>query len=48
MEAEIREKLPGLKTRGGYIFATDHSTPSNVSFDAFRRIVEVVKDVGSY
>ena len=48
MEAEVRAKLPELKAEGGYIFATDHSTPSNVSFDAFRHIVAVVKEVGSY
>ena len=48
MEAEVRQKLPRLKERGCYIFATDHSTPSNVSFDAFSRIVDVAKEVGSY
>ncbi len=48
MEAEVRRNLPVLMENGGYIFATDHSTPSNVSLEAFRRIVEVVKDVGRY
>jgi uroporphyrinogen decarboxylase len=48
MEAAVRQNLPALMENGGYIFATDHSTPSNVSLDAFKRIVEVVKDVGRY
>ena len=42
------EILPQLMAGGGYIFATDHSTPSEVSLDQFRRIVELVKEVGRY
>ena len=30
LEATVRQWLPELKAGGGYIFATDHSTPSNV------------------
>lgn len=48
MEAAVRENLPVLMENGGYIFATDHSTPSNVSLEAFKRIVGVVKEVGRY
>ena len=48
MEAAIRRDLPVLKEGGGYVFATDHSTPSNVSLQDFKRIVQVVKDVGRY
>lgn len=48
METAIRENLPALMENGGYIFATDHSTPSNVSLEAFRRITDAVKDVGRY
>ena len=48
MEANVRENLPRLMKAGGYIFATDHTTPSNVSLEDFRHIVNVVKDVGSY
>jgi uroporphyrinogen decarboxylase len=48
MEAAVRENLPVLMENGGYIFATDHSTPSNVSLEAFKRIVAVVKEVGRY
>ena len=48
MEAAVRRDLPILMKGGGYIFATDHSTPSNVSLQDFQRIVQVVKDVGRY
>jgi uroporphyrinogen decarboxylase len=48
MEAAVRGDLPVLMEGGGYIFATDHSTPSNVSLQDFRRIVQVVKEVGRY
>lgn len=48
MEATVREWLPRLMAGGGYIFSTDHSTPSNVSLSQFGRIVQVVKDVGRY
>jgi len=48
MEATVREWLPILMQSGGYVFSTDHSTPSNATGQAFRRIVEVVKEVGAY
>lgn len=48
MEEAVRRDLPGLMRDGGYIFATDHSTPVNVSLTDFRRIVEVAKAVGRY
>ena len=48
MEAAVREWLPILMHSGGYVFGTDHSTPSNATLQAFRRIVEVVKEVGAY
>lgn len=48
MEAEIRRLVPVLKESGGYIFASDHSVPSNVSLDNFRYVTELVKDVGRY
>ena len=47
-EPEIREKLPTLMKGGGYVFASDHSIPDSVSFDTMRRIVELVKDIGTY
>ncbi|MCA1808815.1 MAG: hypothetical protein LC725_05090, partial [Lentisphaerae bacterium] len=48
MEAEVRAKLPALKESGGYIWATDHSVPDNVSLKDFQHIVGVVKEVGAY
>jgi uroporphyrinogen decarboxylase len=48
IEAEIREKVPVLKESGGYIFSSDHSVPSSVSLEDFRRIVELAKEVGGY
>ena len=48
MEAAVRRNLPVLMEGGGYVFATDHSTPSSVNLQDFRRIVHVVKDVGRY
>ena len=48
MEATVRENLPILMKDGGYMFATDHSTPSEVSLEQFKRIVAVVKEVGRY
>lgn len=48
LEAEMRRVIPTLKAGGGYIFATDHSVPSNVSLDDFRRVIAVAKEVGAY
>ena len=48
MKSMVREWLPIMMENGGYIFATDHSTPSNVSAEDFRTIIELVKKVGSY
>ncbi len=48
IEAEMRVTVPTLKENGGYIFSSDHSVPSSVSLDNFRRIVELAKELGSY
>lgn len=45
---EIHRVVPALKEKGGYIFASDHSIPSSVSFDNFKKIISTVKEVGSY
>ncbi len=47
-EAEIRQKLPVLMKGGGYVFGSDHSIPDSVSLDTMRRIIELVKDLGTY
>lgn len=48
MEAEMRRLIPILKENGGYIFSSDHSVPSSVSLEGFRRTVELAKELGSY
>lgn len=48
IEAEIERVLPVMKQNGGYIFASDHSVPSSVSLNDFRRIADLAKSLGSY
>lgn len=47
-EVQMREVVPVLKESGGYIFSSDHSVPSSVSLETFRRIVNLAKELGSY
>ena len=46
--AEIEEKVPRLKGNGGFIFASDHSIPNDVSLENMKRIVEAAKRAGAY
>lgn len=48
IEAEITRVLPVMKQNGGYIFSSDHSVPSSVSLEDFRRITDLAKKLGSY
>ena len=48
IEAEMKRIIPQLKKNGGYIFAEDHSIPDNVSFEDYKRIVKLGKELGSY
>jgi uroporphyrinogen decarboxylase len=48
IQAEMERVIPVLKENGGYIFSSDHSVPSSVSLEDFRRIVELAKRLGSY
>jgi uroporphyrinogen decarboxylase len=48
IEAEMREVIPIMKENGGYIFSSDHSIPSSVSLEDFRRIISLAKELGSY
>ncbi|NLC68847.1 MAG: hypothetical protein GX754_08760 [Clostridiaceae bacterium] len=48
IEAEIKKVLPVMKESGGYIFSSDHSIPNTVSLENFMRIIQLVKEVGSY
>lgn len=47
IEAEMRKVVPSLKESGGYIFSSDHSVPSSVSLENFRRIVQLAKELGA-
>ncbi len=46
--AEIERLVPTLKQGGGYIFSSDHSIHSGVSFETYRAIVEAAKRCGAY
>lgn len=48
LEAEMRRVMAILKENGGYIFSSDHSVPSSVSLENFRRITDLAKELGSY
>jgi uroporphyrinogen decarboxylase len=48
IRAEVERLVPVMKESGGYVFSSDHSVPSTVSLEDFRRIVELAKDLGSY
>jgi uroporphyrinogen decarboxylase len=48
IEAEMRRVVPVLKRNGGYIFSSDHSVPSTVSLEDFRRITDLAKTLGAY
>ncbi len=48
IRAEMEQVIPVVKQNGGYIFSSDHSVPSTVSLEDFRRIVELAKQLGSY
>lgn len=48
IQAEMRRLIPELKRDGGYIFSSDHSVPSAVSLEDFRRITDLAKELGRY
>jgi len=49
MEREIRAKLEiGMASPGGYVFHSDHSIPTQVSFQRYGKVVEVVRKYGVY
>jgi len=48
IEAEMRRVVPVLKEGGGYVFSSDHSVPSSVSLQDFRRVVELAKELSAY
>ena len=48
IEEEIRRKIPFVKRGGGYVYASDHSVPNNVSLDQYKRVMELVHEYGRY
>jgi len=48
IEAEMRRLVPTLKQNGGYILSSDHSVPSSMSMENFRRFVQLGKELGGY
>ena len=45
---EMERLIPHMKENGGYIFGTDHSIPSCVGYEDFKRILSRAKELGSY
>lgn len=48
IEEEVRTKVTIAKQEGGYIYHSDHSVPSNVSFENYCFAAEMVKKYGKY
>ncbi|MGQ9554826.1 MAG: uroporphyrinogen decarboxylase family protein [Anaerolineae bacterium] len=48
IEEEIRRKIPVAMKGGGYIYHSDHSIPTNVSFQQFERTLALVRQYGVY
>ena len=48
VEEEVRTKVTAGKEGGGYIFHSDHSVPSDVSFANYQLAVETLHKHGSY
>ncbi len=48
IEQEIATKIPVAKAGGGYIYHSDHSVPDNVSFEQYKRVIELVHKYGKY
>ncbi|MDH5688847.1 MAG: hypothetical protein OEZ48_13425, partial [Candidatus Bathyarchaeota archaeon] len=48
LEKEIKEKITVAKEGGGYIYHSDHSVPKNVSFQQYKRVIELVQKYGGY
>ncbi|MCR4427634.1 MAG: hypothetical protein NUW23_15880 [Firmicutes bacterium] len=48
LEREIREKVPALAKGGGYIFASDHSIPDNVSLQQYQHMLQLGRHYATY
>lgn len=47
-EEEIRLKVGKGKEGGGYIYHSDHSVPPKISLQAYKRVLELVRQYGRY
>jgi len=48
IEQEIARKFPVAMKVGGYIYHSDHSIPKNVSFSAYKHVLDLVRRYGAY
>jgi len=48
IEEEIKTKVSFAKRGGGYIYHSDHSVPDDVSFEQYKRVIELVHKYGKY
>lgn len=48
LEKEIKEKFTVAKEGGGYIYHSDHSIPKDVSFQQYKRVIDLVRQYGKY
>lgn len=48
LDTEVRTKVLAAKPGGGYIYHSDHSIPPTVSFDSYRRVIDLVRESGAY
>ncbi|MBQ3140941.1 MAG: hypothetical protein IJC25_03150 [Clostridia bacterium] len=46
--AEMERLIPPLMQNGGYLFASDHSIPNNVTLEEMRAITEAAKRIGRF
>ena len=48
IEEEIRTKFEVAMSDGAYIYHSDHSVPDNVSFERYKRVIELVHKYGEF
>ena len=47
IEKELKRKLAPFAQEGGYIYHSDHSVPSEVSFERYKYVMELVREYGN-
>lgn len=48
IEEEIRTKFDAAMPGGGYLYHSDHSIPTDVSFERYQYVMRLVEEYGSY